>query len=135
MAKSKAKANNVRGWLLFFVIIFLLSGIGEVSTFFSTLGNSASGTNETMQLIFAPLIAIELFIAVALIMMQKKVSVPFVYFTLGTMAVAGIVNNLVANETTDNNLKFIGLVTGPVLYFLLALYFKQSDRVKKTLVK
>ncbi|USN96902.1 MAG: hypothetical protein H6797_01755 [Candidatus Nomurabacteria bacterium] len=135
MVKSKSKSNKVGGWLLFFAIVFLLSGVGEVYLFFSTLSGGANNTQELMQLLFAPLLALELFVSASLIFSMKKSALQVVYITLGTMAVAGIINNIVAGDGVDNGLRFIGFVTGPAIYAAWALYFKQSVRVKKTLVK
>lgn len=132
---AKAAPKKIRGWLLFFVLVFVFAGIGEVSTFFYALSHDPKSSVDTINIILSPVIAVGLFLSTFLIVSHKKSALNLVYLTLGIMAVYAVIYNLTPNDLVSDSVRFVGLFTGPVVYVLLALYFKQSTRVKQTLVK
>lgn len=130
---AKSKPINVRGWLLFFVIVFVLSGIGEVSLFFYALGNGMTKMDQTWQLVFGPILAIGFLGSAWLLWSKNKAALTFVYLTLfasalfSTLAIATTSRDMSGAEKVTNGVSSIAM-SG-----LLALYFKNSKRVKDTL--
>lgn len=132
MAKTAPK--KIRGFLLFFVAVFVFAGIGEISTFFASLMNDPKTSVDTINMIAAPLLAVLSFTSAALIIARKKSSLAVIYFTLAAMTLYSIVYNLSLQNESLDSLRFIGLFTAPALYIVIGLYFHQSSRVKQTLV-
>lgn len=131
---AKARPEKLGGLLLLFVILFVLAGIGEIYIFFNALGSTSKTALDNLQMVLDAVIGVGLLVSSAQLISRKKSALPLVYLTLGVMAVYSVLNNLNADQRIDDSLQLIGLVTAPLLYGLCALYFKQSSRVKKTLV-
>lgn len=131
---AKARPKKLGGLLLLFVVLFVLAGIGEIYIFFNALGSTSKTAVDTLQMVLDAFIGLGLLVSSVQLISRKKSALPLVYLTLGVMAAYSVLNNLNADQRIDDSLEFIGLVTAPLLYGLCALYFKQSNRVKQTLV-
>lgn len=130
--------KGLKGWLLFFVICFALSGLGYITAFFTAMVDlSASGA--ILNLIFTPFLAAAAITTTVFIAMQKKLGKWLAIGTLGLFALYGVINSIVSFasglSTADSApLLISGILTGLVLEGLLMLYFFTSKRVKETLV-
>jgi hypothetical protein len=129
--------NGIGGWLLFFLVIFTLIGIGSIGLFFDGLDKGISTAAETIEVVFAPLLAVGFLASVVLIAMRKKVAVMATYVSIAVMALYSAMSTLVSNDDESDSLaiKISGILIAFVFYGLFALYFKQSRRVKETLIK
>lgn len=154
--KMEKSLEGVGGWLIFWIIMFALSGIGFIMTFFTAISVSNMGGDTVTTLIFAPLLAIGFITAAVLISMQKKLAVLVSYITIGLAALYSIISSIVAYSTVKevvNDYSYYGsrtvdtvdkvglpvliggIIATLVISGLIALYFYQSKRVKATLVK
>ena len=130
--------KGVRGFLLFFVICFVLAGLGYISSFFVSLDSLSSATN-IVSAIFSPFLAVLYIGAAVYITMQKVLGRWLAVAALGTGALYSAINTVVVYVTGGST---VGSVTGLIsvmivgltLQGLLILYFFASKRVKETLV-
>ncbi len=132
---TQKSLSGVGGWLLFFVFVFAILGLAELSLFFTTLSDGVKDAVGTMDVVFAPLLAAGFLTSVVLITMRKKIAVLAAYVTLAVTALYSTMSQLVSTEEGGVAMKIGGVVVALVFYALLALYFYQSRRVKETLVK
>ena len=127
--------KGVKGWLMFWVIIFGLSGLGYTSIFFTSMGSSLDGTG-VISMVFAPILAVLSITTVVLIAMEKKLGKLMALGTIGAMAPYAVISSLVQRSSSDGPAAMVGaIMVALVLYGLWALYFVVSKRVKETLVK
>lgn len=133
---TQRSLNGLGGWLLFFVIVFAIAGLGEVGLFFSGLDAGAKNPSESLALVFSPLLGVGFLASVVLLAMRKKLALVAVYITLAVSALYGVMTTVVATDAKEGLGEKVGaVVVGLLMYALLALYFRQSRRVKETLVK
>lgn len=134
---TQKSLNGLGGWLLFFLVVFALMGIGEITTFFQLLDSGVKNTTDTIMVVFAPLLAISLLTSVVLMAMRKKLALVAVYTAVALLALDSIMIQLVVTSGKGSSLalKISGAITSVIFCGLLALYFRQSRRVKETLVK
>ncbi len=133
---TQQSLNGLGGWLLFFMVVFALIGIGEVGVFFSGLDAGVKTTTDTITTVFSPLLAVSLLASVTLLAMRKKLALMVVYVSIAIGALYAVISQLVVTEDKEGlGTRIGGVIVGLVLYGLLALYFRQSRRVKETLVK
>lgn len=130
--------KGVKGWLLFFTVIFALSGIGYISIFFTSMLD-LSTASAILSLIFSPILAAAAITTTVLLAMQKKLAKWLAVGTLGFFALYGVINSIVgfaSGDTTASSAPILisGILTGLVFEGLLILYFFVSKRVKETLV-
>ncbi|MCA9335016.1 hypothetical protein KC953_02635 [Candidatus Saccharibacteria bacterium] len=131
---AKKAPMKLGGFLLFFVLVFVFGIIGEISTFFFALGKDTKTTVDTINIIASPILAVALLVSTLLIVQHKKSALSVIYVTLVMMTLYTIVYNLNTNDASLDSMRFIGLITAPVLYVVIGLYFHHSNRVKQTLV-
>lgn len=130
--------KGVRGWLMFWQIIFVLMAIGSIMMFFGAIsGSTSSDGNSVMQMIFSPLMAIGSIATVVLVALEKKLGRIAALVTVGVSGLYGILNSIVSsNSSSDGPAMMVGgILVSLLLYGLWALYFVVSKRVKETLVK
>jgi hypothetical protein len=133
---TQKSLNGLGGWLLLFVILFALMGIGGISIFFSVFDTGIHTPTETLQAVFGPLLAVSFLASVALIALRKKLAILVTYVAYVVLAAYSSLGTLVATDSKDSAAAKASIVVVTfVIYVLLALYFKQSRRVKETLVK
>lgn len=134
---TEKSLKGIGGWLIFWMILFALAGIGYISIFFNTLGSSSGSAITT--LLFAPILAIGFVTSVVLIAMAKKLGRVFSIVTLGVSALYSVVNILVAASNTyfktEPGTIIGGILISLVVFGLTILYFVASKRVQQTLVK
>ena len=127
--------KGVKGWLMFFVVVFALMGIGFISTFFDAFASSGDSTAESVvNIIFGIPLAAGALASVVLISMQKKLGKLVAMGTLAVAALYGLIDVFVNESEDETAVKIGSAITGLVLYGLLILYFVVSKRVKETLV-
>lgn len=128
--------KGVRGWLMFWVVIFALAGIGYISIFFNSMGLSLDGAG-IVKMVFAPILAFASIATVVLVSMEKKLGKYLALGTLGAMALYAIITSIIdPTSSSDGPAKMVGaILISLVLYGLWMLYFVVSKRVKETLVK
>lgn len=133
---TQQSLNGLGGWLLFFLVIFALISIGEIGIFFNGLDDGVKNSIDTMTVVFAPLLAVGFLASVVLMAMRKKMAVLAIYASLAVGALYSVMSQLIVTDSKDGlGTKVGGIVVAVVLYGLLGLYFRQSRRVKETLVK
>lgn len=133
---TQKSLSGIGGWLLFFMVIFALIGVGGISLFFTGLDAGVKSATDTVTILFSPLIAIAYLGATVLLAMRKKLAVFFVYAALAVMATYTILLQLMDSEDKSGvGVKVGTILVTLVMYGLLALYFRQSRRIKETLVK
>lgn len=130
--------KGVKGWLLFFTVCFALSGLGYISTFFTSMTNLEMATS-VLNLVFAPILAAAAITTTVFIAMQKKLGKWLAIGTLGLFALYSVIGSIVsfASGTSSADsapLLISAIITGIVLEGLLMLYFFVSKRVKETLI-
>ncbi len=130
--------KGVKGWLLFFTVCFALSGLGYISTFFTSMTNLGSA-DALLSLVFSPFLAAASIATTVFIAMQKKLGKWVAIGTLGLFALFGVINSIVAFATGNSTessapLLISAIIIGLVVEGLLMLYFFVSKRVKETLV-
>ncbi|MFZ1458256.1 MAG: hypothetical protein WAT17_00030 [Candidatus Saccharimonadales bacterium] len=129
---TQKSLHGVGGWLLFWVIVFVLAGLGMIG---QTFGASDQSTTRTvLDVIFSPILAVGYIGSAVLIIMQKKLGKIASVATLGLSMLNGIIST-VMNSTEDTGKLITNILVGVILTGLLTLYFFQSRRVKETLIK
>ena len=129
---TQQSLRGVGGWLLFWVIIFVLAGIGMISQTFTTDGTASSRT--VLDMIFSPILAVGFLGSAVLIVMQKKLAKIVSVVTLGISALNSIIVSI-TNSTEETGKLIANILVGVVLTGLMMLYFFQSRRVRETLIK
>lgn len=129
--------KGVKGWLMFFVVCFVIGGIGNIGMFFNAIMNLSQPEN-IISLIFSPILAVLSICAVVFIAMQKRLGK---WLAVATLITAGINNtaSMIALHTSgksgeDTPTLIGGIITMLILEGLVILYFFASRRVKETLV-
>ena len=159
---AQKSLEGISGMLLFWIIIFSLTAIAYVSTFFVTITdpslNSTGAGIATM--IFSPFIIASTLFAVTLIAMRKKLAIWASIGAAGIMLLSSIISVIVTatseQSIVSDAVDFYGdsitviantassEITGAAIASimvslvyggLIALYFLTSKRVKQTLVK
>lgn len=126
--------NGLGGWLMFYLILFVLFGLAYITAFFSAISAMTTPT-MVVTAIFSPLIAVGSIASVVLIAMRKKLAVLVGAATFGVSGLYAAVNVIVsAKSETPIAVTVGGTLTSLVIFGLFALYFFVSKRVKQTLV-
>ena len=136
---TEQSLNGLGGWLIFWLVIFGLAGLGEISGFASTLVG-ADNPLKVVNLIFMPVLAIVNIASAVLIALQKEIGRKVAIGTLGLNALWSTITIIVsATSAGVDSQGMPGVVTGVIAAWvfagLLSLYFFVSKRVKATLVK
>lgn len=130
--------KGIKGWLLFFTVCFVLSGLSYISIFFSSM-TDLSSAGAILNLIFSPLLAAAAITTTVFIAMQKKIGKWLAIGTLGLFALYGVISTIIGfatgtSETDSAPLLISSIIVGLVIEGLFILYFFVSKRVKETLV-
>ena len=134
---SQQSLEGLGGWLMFWVVVFSLSGIGYITTFFNSIqyGGTAAAT---LALIFTPILAGLYIGSVVLIALRKKLGK---WLSIGTLAISALYITIgIIVAVSEASRVEIAAVVGSilvniVLHGLFALYFIVSKRVNLTLVR
>lgn len=135
---TQKSLNGIGGWLLFFMVVFVLVSIAQIGLFFQLLSTGVSTPSDTIAVVFAPLFAVAFLASVVFMAMRKKLAVLAAYAALGLGALYSVISTLVSTDDEMGGslpLKISSVVIAVILYGLWALYFRQSRRVKETLIK
>lgn len=150
---TEQSLQGLGGWLILFLIIFALNGIGYIMAFtYAISGIDDIGSSRVLSLIFTPFIAIASIASATLIALQRKFAIIVSLVTIGLSLLYSIVSLIVGYiETIAHTSSYSSHYSGsaentiPVLigsilvcvvfYGLVALYFIVSKRVKQTLIK
>ncbi|MCA9348972.1 hypothetical protein KC878_02380 [Candidatus Saccharibacteria bacterium] len=135
---TQESLDGIGGWLLFFMVVFALTGLGYITTFFAVLEEGVDNTNNLLAMVFSPIIAIPAIAAVVLMALRKKIGVYASFLTLAASAIYAVLNVIVASNDADNPSLAVtvsSVITILVVFGLLGLYFFASKRVKQTLTK
>jgi len=130
--------DGVGGWLVFYLIVFVLVGLSGISAFFESLTTLSSATS-VVTAIFSPIITVGSIYSVVMIATQKKIGIKTSIATIGAGAVYGAVNIVVSAFETHSS-DPIAITVGSIVSTLVAgglfaLYFVVSKRVKQTLTE
>lgn len=142
---TQQSLQGLGGWLVFFLVVFALLGIGYIMMFTQNIsGLDDTGASRIVSLIFSPIIAIGSVAAAALIALQRKLAIVVSLSVLGVSALYSIISIIVAFVSSSSYSSYDSSATAPVMvgsilatlifHGLLALYFVVSKRVKQTLI-
>ena len=114
--------KGVKGWLMFFVICFVIGSLVNTAVFFQAIMNLSQPEN-VISLIFSPVLVVLAICAVVFITMQKRLGKWLAVATIATAGLGNVANAVVIYASGRSGVE--GLVI---------LYFFASRRVKETLV-
>ena len=135
---SQQSLEGVGGWLIFWLIVFILMGIGYIMAFFSGIESGGTEATDILLMIFSPLLAIGAIGSATTIALRKKLGV---WLSIGTLGLAGLYTILsIIVSASQNRYTSMAVTVGAVLASLvfsgaMILYFVASKRVKQTLTK
>jgi hypothetical protein len=137
--------EGVSGWLVGWIVYMALWAVSGVTSFFALLAmNSSQGAYsyadgdgtavKTLTLVFMPLIVIAAIGSILFIAQRKRLGKTF---SLAFIGIAGLYTILSVLLSSNGEVAVIaGYITAVLIVCpLQAMYFFQSDRVKKTLTK
>ncbi len=131
--------KGIRGWLLFFTIMFVIAGFSTITNIFISIGNDVNIANLLFGLIFAGLSIA----AAVTITIEKKIG-RWLAIAAWACRIVQTIFDLIFNfditvEASNNNLSvpllIFGIVFAMALLALPLLYFLTSRQVKETLIK
>ena len=129
--------EGLGGWLMFWMVVFAITGVSYTASFFSTLGTGVGDAIGYVYLFFAPLMAIAYLASVVFIAMHKKLGRTLAISAIGLTALYAVISSIIdmVNNKNDNlGVAVGGLMTILIVSGLMALYFVVSKRVKATLI-
>jgi hypothetical protein len=136
--KMEQSLKGLGGMLVFWMVVFALSGIGSITSFFALMTSTGS-VGAIAGLIFSPLIAAASIASVVLIALTKKIAIVTSVALFGLSALYSTIVALVnfANYGDSSGVPVLigSLLTLWVVAGLFSLYFFLSKRVKETLIK
>jgi len=127
--------NGLGGWLFVFMIVFAVMAIGEIGIFFSMLDTGTKNASDNITVVFAPILAIVFLASLVLTAMRKKMAIMVIYASFALFALYSILSQLVESSSDGVATKIGTAIVTVIIYGLMALYFRQSRRVKETLIK
>ena len=129
--------KGVKGWLMFFVIYFVIDSLVNTATFFQAIMN-LSQPESVIALIFSPILVILDICAVVFIAMQKRLGKWLAVATTATSGLGSIAKAIAiyasGKSEVDAPAFITAIVTLLIVEGLVILYFFASRRVKETLV-
>lgn len=130
---AKQSLDGLGGWLMFWLIVFALSGLAYIGTFFSNLGE---GSSDVLLTVFSLILSVGFLASVVFIALRKKLGKLVSMATIGAMTLYTIISGIITSVNDSANLGSAvgGIVASAVFGGLLILYFVASKRVKATLV-
>ena len=132
---TQESLNGIKGWLLFFMIVFALVGLGAISIFSQQITSDIDSLSKVILTILTPLMAISFIGTVVLIALRKKAGRLAAYTSLGLAVLYSITTAFVGTNDANAASIVTGIIISVIIYGLWALYFKQSRRVHETLTK
>lgn len=135
---SQRSLEGIGGWLIFWIIVFILFGIGYIMVFFTGLEEGGTRASEILSMIFSPLLAIGFLGSATTIALRRKLGV---WVSVGTISLTGLfaVLNIIIMASEDRSTSIAmtvgGVLVSIVLFGAMSLYFFASKRVKQTLTK
>lgn len=138
--------EGVAGWLVGWIVYMALWAVSGVTSFFALLASSSTqdsyaysdggdtGAVKTLTLIFMPFIVAAAIGSILFIAQRKRLGKTF---SLAFIGIAGLYTVLSVLLSNDGEVAVVaGYITAVLIVCpLQAMYFFQSDRVKKTLTK
>ena len=129
--------KGVKGWLMFFVVCFVIGSLVNTAVFFQAIMNLSQPEN-VISLIFSPILVVLAICAVVFITMQKRLGKWLAVATIATAGLGNVANAVViyasGRSGVDVSAFITGIVTMLIVEGLVILYFFASRRVKETLV-
>jgi len=129
--------KGVKGWLMFFVVCFVIGSLVNTAVFFQAIMNLSQPEN-VISLIFSPILVVLAICAVVFITMQKRLGKWLAVATIATAGLGNVANAVViyasGRSEVDAPAFITGIVTMLIVEGLVILYFFASRRVKETLV-
>jgi len=129
--------KGVKGWLMFFVVCFVIGSLVNTAVFFQAIMNLSQPEN-VISLIFSPILVVLAICAVVFITIQKRLGKWLAVATIATAGLGNVANAVViyasGRSEVDAPAFITGIVTMLIVEGLVILYFFASRRVKETLV-
>ena len=129
--------KGVKGWLMFFVVCFVIGSLVNTAVFFQAIMNLSQPEN-VISLIFSPILVVLAICAVVFITMQKRLGKWLAVATIATAGLGNVANAVVIYASGRSGVEVPAFITGIVTMLivegLVILYFFASRRVKETLV-
>ena len=129
--------KGVKGWLMFFVVCFVIGSLVNTAVFFQAIMNLSQPEN-VISLIFSPILVVLAICAVVFIVMQKRLGKWLAIATIATAGLGNVANAVViyasGRSEVDAPAFITAIVTMLIVEGLVILYFFASRRVKETLV-
>ena len=129
--------KGVKGWLMFFVVCFVIGSLVNTAVFFQAIMNLSQPEN-VISLIFSPVLVVLAICAVVFITMQKRLGKWLAVATIATAGLGNVANAVVIYASGKSGVEVPAFITGIVTMLivegLVILYFFASRRVKETLV-
>jgi hypothetical protein len=129
--------KGVKGWLMFFVVCFVIGSLINTAVFFQAIMNLSQPEN-VISLIFSPVLVVLAICAVVFITMQKRLGKWLAVATIATAGLGNVANAVVIYASGRSGVEVPAFITGIVTMLivegLVILYFFASRRVKETLV-
>ena len=128
--------KGVKGWLMFFVVCFVIGSLVNTAVFFQAIMNLSQPEN-VISLIFSPILIVLAICAVVFIVMQKRLGKWLAVATIATAGLGNVANAVViyasGRSEVDAPAFITAIVTMLIVEGLVILYFFASRRVKETL--
>jgi hypothetical protein len=134
---AQKSLNGLGGWLIFWMILFSMFGLGYTTMFFTGLANGISSPNGVLLAVFSPFMAASCIASVILIALRKKLGRLMSIATIGIVTLYSIINTIItATKNSDSKVALIiGGIFGTLIFSgLMILYFVASKRVRQTLI-
>jgi hypothetical protein len=136
---TEKSLEGVGGWLIFWIVIFSLAGIGYIVSFFAFIEQGVSEPSSVASMIAAPILAVGFILSTVLIALRQKLGQTV---TIATLAVGGLFTALnvilISSESAYGDGLAVtagGVLVSLVVSGLMILYFIISKRVQKTLTR
>lgn len=124
--------KGVKGWLMALVILFAISALAYIGTFFASF-NFLDKPFGIVALLFSPILCGLAVASVVFITMQKKLGKWIAIGFLSTAAVYSLISSIILGSSDVATL-MSGIVSSLLVTGFAILYFLVSKRVKETLV-
>lgn len=135
---SERSLEGIGGWLIFWIVVFILGGIGHITAFFSGIEAGSTEAGDIVMMIFSPLLAVGYIGSATTIALRKKIGVWVSAGSLGLTGLYSLINIIVTasqERSTSIAITIGGILVSLVIFGAMALYFFTSKRVKQTLTR
>jgi hypothetical protein len=135
---TERSLDGIGGWLIFWIIVFSLTGVGFIIAFFAAISSGFTSGTDINAAIFTPFLAIGYIGSVVLIALRKKLARLTSVGTLALNGLFGAVGTIIAATTAAYAPPLAvtvgGVLASLVIAGLISLYFLLAKRVTQTLV-